>query len=112
MWQVAIIVGGSNIFRGSSWTGSSELDCSSAYIGYVCYCFSVDFNFKKISFKCFQKLNLNLLSFKFWITMTLSLAQRELSTLSHLSCNRVYHCQFKDVMDFLSYKEKDGVMYF
>lgn len=41
MWQVAIVVGGGNIFRGSSWAGSSGLDRSSAdYIGYVCYCWA------------------------------------------------------------------------
>lgn len=35
MFQVAIVVGGGNIFRGSSWAGSSGLDRSSAdYIGY------------------------------------------------------------------------------
>lgn len=35
MLQVAIVVGGGNIFRGSSWAGSSGLDRSSAdYIGY------------------------------------------------------------------------------
>lgn len=34
MFQVAIVVGGGNIFRGSSWAGSSGLDRSSAdYIG-------------------------------------------------------------------------------
>ena len=35
MLQVAIVVGGGNIFRGSSWAGSGGLDRSSAdYIGY------------------------------------------------------------------------------
>lgn len=35
MLQVAIVVGGGNIFRGSSWAGCSGLDRSSAdYIGY------------------------------------------------------------------------------
>lgn len=35
IFQVAIVVGGGNIFRGSSWAGSSGLDRSSAdYIGY------------------------------------------------------------------------------
>jgi len=34
MFQVALVVGGGNIFRGSSWAGSSGLDRSSAdYIG-------------------------------------------------------------------------------
>ena len=34
LFQVAIVVGGGNIFRGSSWAGSSGLDRSSAdYIG-------------------------------------------------------------------------------
>jgi uridylate kinase len=33
--QVAIVVGGGNIFRGASWAGCSGLDRSSAdYIGY------------------------------------------------------------------------------
>ena len=36
VFQVAIVVGGGNIFRGSSVAGSSGLDRSSAdYIGYV-----------------------------------------------------------------------------
>lgn len=34
LFQVAIVVGGGNIFRGSSWAGCSGLDRSSAdYIG-------------------------------------------------------------------------------
>lgn len=34
IFQVAIVVGGGNIFRGASWVGSSGLDRSSAdYIG-------------------------------------------------------------------------------
>lgn len=34
MFQVALVVGGGNIFRGASWAGSSGLDRSSAdYIG-------------------------------------------------------------------------------
>lgn len=34
--QIAIVVGGGNIFRGASWEGCSGLDRSSAdYIGYV-----------------------------------------------------------------------------
>jgi len=46
MLQVAIVVGGGNIFRGSSWAGCSGLDRSSAdYIGYspeliCCLCIS------------------------------------------------------------------------
>ncbi|KAF8404396.1 hypothetical protein HHK36_009279 [Tetracentron sinense] len=36
--EVAIVVGGGNIFRGSSWAGSSGLDRSSAdYIGYLLF---------------------------------------------------------------------------
>ncbi|CAK9146012.1 unnamed protein product [Ilex paraguariensis] len=36
--EVAIVVGGGNIFRGSSWAGSSGLDRSSAdYIGYFSF---------------------------------------------------------------------------
>ena len=38
--QVAIVVGGGNIFRGSTWAGCSGLDRSSAdYIGYCIMCF-------------------------------------------------------------------------
>jgi len=45
MLWVAIVVGGGNIFYGSSWAGSTGLDWSSAdYIGYsfeLIYCLSI-----------------------------------------------------------------------